>query len=50
MEFIEFLLCLNLILFSLCCTVYLTKEILFGGIQFIKTLVSELNKIEEKEE
>ncbi len=50
MEFTNFLLCLTLILFSSCCAVYLTKEILYGGIGFIKTLVSELNKIEEKEE
>ena len=49
MEFMEFLVCLTLILFSSCCAVYLTKEILYGGLQFIKTLVSELNKIEEKE-
>ena len=49
MEFMEFLVCLTLILFSSCCAVYLTKEILYGGLQFIKTLVAELEENEDKE-
>ena len=49
MEFMEFLVCLTLILFSSCCAVYLTKEILYGGIRFIKTLVVELEENEDKE-
>ena len=48
MEFMEFLVCLTLILFSSCCAVYLTKEILFGGLQFIKKLVLELEENEDR--
>lgn len=40
----------TLIIFSTCCTIYVTKSVTIGAIGFIKKLVKELDKIEEKED